>query len=86
MVLDVLGNIMIDRRRQCQVEETVRLRSSGKRVDVRMEFGEGTLVCVFPADIRVPAEEGRQALCFCVQHLGQRVQPFKQVLSVTEKA
>lgn len=68
-MLDVLGNIVVDGGWQRQVEETVCLGSSGKRQDVLVEFGEGTLLSVFPADIRVPAEEGFQPLCIFIGHL-----------------
>lgn len=49
---------MVDGGWQRQVEETVRLRSSGQRLDVSVEFGEGSLICIFPTDVRVPFEEG----------------------------
>lgn len=58
MVLDVLGNIVVDGGRQGQIKETVCLGSSGQRQDVCVELGEGTLFCVFPTDVRVPLEEG----------------------------
>ena len=58
MVLYVLGDIVVDRGWQGQVEETVCLGSTGQRLDVFVEFGEGSLISIFPTDICVPAEEG----------------------------
>lgn len=57
-MLDVPGNVVVDGGWQRQVEETVRLGSSGQRQDVFVESGEGTLIGIFPTDVRVPAEEG----------------------------
>lgn len=74
MVLDVLGHIVVDRRGQCQVEETICPTCPRQRQDVRIEFGEGIPVIIFPAYIRVPAEEGRQSICVCVCGLSQKEQ------------
>lgn len=70
-MLNVLCNIVVDCRWQGEVEETVSLNSSRQRQDVCVEFGEGTLITIFPTDIRVPAEEGRQPLCFRISRLDQ---------------
>lgn len=62
METDVFGDIVINRGRERQIKEAVGLGPARQGQDVRVEFGEGTLVVVFPADVRVPAEEGRQTL------------------------
>lgn len=68
-VLDVLSNAVVDGGRQRQVEETVCVRRPRQRHDVCVELGEGALGVVIPADVRVPAEEGRQPVRFCFCHL-----------------
>lgn len=54
---EVFGHVVVDGRRQGQVEEAVGLVSSRERQDVRVKLGEGALICIFPTDVRVPAEE-----------------------------
>lgn len=70
-MLDVLSNTVVDGGRQCQVEQTVGLRRPRQRHDVHVELREGALRCVIPADVRVPAEEDRQSVCFDFRHLSR---------------
>lgn len=79
VVLNVLGNIVVDGGWQGQVEEPVSPRASWKRLNVCVEFGERIPIYVFPTDVRVPAEEGRQPVYFCVCHLCQRGKTFNDV-------
>lgn len=70
-MLDVFSNTVVDGGRQCQVEQTVGIRRPRQRHDVRVELGEGALRCVIPADVRVPAEEGRQPVRFDFRYLSR---------------
>lgn len=70
-VLDVLGDLVVDRGGQRQVEEAVCFGAAGQRRDVSVEIAEGTLLVVLPADVRVPLEERRQPLRLGVRHLRQ---------------
>lgn len=72
VLLDVLGDIVVDCRRQSQIKQPVSLWSSGQSQHVRIEFGERSVFCIFPADVRVSGEESRQPLCFHLCHLRQR--------------
>lgn len=72
-MLDVAGDVVVDRWWQSQVEEPVGLLASGQRQDVSVQFGEGALICILPTDVGVPAEEGRQTLCVCVLHLREEI-------------
>lgn len=83
MVLDVLGNIVVDGGRQRQVEETVRLVSPGQRQDVCVEFGEGIFIGIFPTDVCVPAEEGRQPICLRILHLCTRFENIYTCMDFT---
>lgn len=70
MVLDVLGDVVVDAGRQGEVEEAVGLAPPGQGQQVGVEVGEGTLIRVLPTDVRVTAEEHRQPLRLRVCHLG----------------
>ena len=78
-MLDVFSNTVVDGGRQCQVEQTVGSRGPRQRQDVCIELGEGALSCVIPADVRVPAKEGRQPVRFGFCHLsGENKERYKR--------
>lgn len=82
-MLDVFSNTVVDGGRQCQVEQTVGIRRPRERHDVCIELREGALSCVIPADVRVPAEEGRQPVRLSFRHLnGEKKERKKKVIDL----